>query len=238
MNIKLLLILFLLPISLFAGKYDLTVRVVNSYFLQPVENCTVTIEGTPFKGKTNNEGAVTFEGLKDKGFTIVVTSSDLYYPQYLNFNLKHHGKEILIELTPTMKYEEELYRIEDSIYGTDNDSTDLITDMHLMDSLREAGIFKEAQYFGGAPKLSEFIRNTVNYPDMAIELHEQGKVYVTFIVEKNGAISHVKIGEGVSTELDCESKRVVRRMPKWEVGTVEDKPVRTKVYLPIAFVIQ
>lgn len=238
MNIKLLLVLIIFPMSLFAGKYNLSVKVVNAYDLTVLEGCSVSLADTDFKAVTNLDGTVIFENVKGSKFQIqIVPPSDFFYPEDLNYNMKYHGKELLIELMPTEKYDLELYRIEDSIYGSDRDSVDLI-DVNIVDSLIEVGAFIDAEFMGGNSAMTRFIVDNVRYPQIAIELNEQGKVYLTFVVEKNGDISHVRVAKGISRVLDSEAKRVVRRMPNWKSGTVNDENVRVKIHLPIVFAIQ
>ena len=96
----------------------------------------------------------------------------------------------------------------------------------------------EASFPGGAAALKQYIRDNVVYPEMAMEMNEQGKVYLSFVVEKDGKITNIKIERGVSSDLDKEAKRVVRSMPKWIPGETKGKSVRTKCSLPIVFVIQ
>lgn len=96
----------------------------------------------------------------------------------------------------------------------------------------------EASFPGGAAALKQFIRDNVVYPEMAMEMNEQGKVYLSFVVEKDGSITNIKVERGVSSDLDREAKRVVRSMPKWVPGETKGKSVRTKCSLPIVFVIQ
>lgn len=96
----------------------------------------------------------------------------------------------------------------------------------------------EASFPGGAAALKQFIRDNVVYPEMAMEMNEQGKVYLSFVVEKDGSITNIKVERGVSSDLDREAKRVVRTMPKWVPGETKGKSVRTKCSLPIVFVIQ
>ena len=93
----------------------------------------------------------------------------------------------------------------------------------------------EPQYKGGDQALSDFIRNNVVYPELAIQMAEQGKVFVRFIVEKDGRINHVSIARKVTPALDKEAIRVIMRMPKWIPGMQNGKPVRTSVVLPIVF---
>ena len=70
---------------------------------------------------------------------------------------------------------------------------------------------------------------------MAIEAGIQGTVYVSFIVEKDGSISHVNVARGIGGGCDEEAVRVIRKMPKWSPGKQRSIPVRVKINVPIKF---
>ena len=63
----------------------------------------------------------------------------------------------------------------------------------------------------------------------------QGKVYIQFVIEKDGSITDVKVARGVDASLDKEAVRVVKAMPKWKPGKQRGKPVRVSYTLPIFF---
>lgn len=97
---------------------------------------------------------------------------------------------------------------------------------------------REAKFKGGAKGLQSYIAHNIAYPVPAIEHNIEGKVYISFIVEKNGSISNVEIMKSAHPLLDKEAIRVVKKMPKWKPGKVGKKKVRTKCYLPIVFAIE
>ena len=86
--------------------------------------------------------------------------------------------------------------------------------------------------------MNKWISENINYPREALEKNEQGTVYVSFTVGKDGYVGDVKVDKGVSPALNLEAKRVVRKMPKWIPGKVEGKMVCVKCHLPITFKIQ
>ncbi|PWL27292.1 MAG: hypothetical protein DCO96_11125 [Fluviicola sp. XM-24bin1] len=96
----------------------------------------------------------------------------------------------------------------------------------------------EAAFPGGQAELTRFIVNNIEYPEVSIDMEEQGRVYLSFVVEKDGSITGVKVERGVSKDLDREAKRIVRAMPKWEAGEVKGKKVRTRCSLPIVFTLR
>jgi protein TonB len=93
----------------------------------------------------------------------------------------------------------------------------------------------EAEFIGGAQALMKYIQTNIQYPPTSIEMNEQGKVYLSFVVEPDGAISNVVVERGVSPDLDKEAKRVVRSMPNWKPGESKAKKSRTRCRLPINF---
>ncbi len=91
------------------------------------------------------------------------------------------------------------------------------------------------EFVGGEKAMQKFIMSTIRYPEHAIMSDEQGKVWVEFVVEKDGSISNISIVESVSPSLDKESLRVVGLMPKWKPGTHHGEVVRTKMKVPIIY---
>ncbi|WP_282126302.1 TonB family protein [Marinifilum flexuosum] len=88
---------------------------------------------------------------------------------------------------------------------------------------------------GGHLEIQKFLaRNTV-YPKEAQEKGEQGRVFVSFIVSKDGMVSDPKIVRGVAPSLDKEAIRVVNSMPQWEAGKQDGKPVNVIYTVPINF---
>jgi protein TonB len=97
---------------------------------------------------------------------------------------------------------------------------------------------KEAMFPGGPAELQRWISSNVVYPEVAIQMEDQGKVYLSFVVEADGEITNVKIDKALTKELNREAKRVLRKMPHWEPGEVEGKRVRTICSLPIVFTLK
>ena len=95
----------------------------------------------------------------------------------------------------------------------------------------------EAGFSGGPAAMMKWIKDNLVYPQTSIEMNEQGRVFLFFVVEKNGSITNVKVERGVSIDLDREAKRIVRKMPKWIPGEQSGKPVKTIVRIPILFIL-
>ncbi|MBV5314998.1 MAG: M56 family metallopeptidase [Prolixibacteraceae bacterium] len=90
----------------------------------------------------------------------------------------------------------------------------------------------------GQPALRKFIAQTIKYPVKAQENGIQGKVFVTFVVAKDGTVKNAKVVRGVDPSLDQEALRVVNSLPKWKPGKQEGKEVAVSYTVPINFVLQ
>lgn len=94
------------------------------------------------------------------------------------------------------------------------------------------------EFPGGEAALRAYIANSIKYPVIAQENGVQGKVYVTFVVGKDGSVSDAKIARGVDPSLDKEALRVVNTLPKWKPGKQRGKPVNVSYTVPINFQLQ
>lgn len=88
---------------------------------------------------------------------------------------------------------------------------------------------------GGAEAMMKFLNENIQYPEIAKELGEQGRVYVGFVIEKDGSLSNIQVLRGVSGSLDREAKRVMGAMPNWSPGKNGGEAVRCRMRLPINF---
>ncbi len=94
------------------------------------------------------------------------------------------------------------------------------------------------EFPGGELALRKFIAQSIKYPVIAQENGIQGKVYVNFVVDKDGSITSAKIARGVDQSLDKEALRVVNSLPKWKPGKQRGKAVKVSYTVPINFVLQ
>jgi TonB family protein len=85
--------------------------------------------------------------------------------------------------------------------------------------------------------LKNYLASHIQYPQAAIEADQEGTVYVEFIVEKDGSISHVKTAKDVpgAPLLGQEAVRVVRGMPRWNPGKTNGRNVRVRMVVPVRF---
>jgi protein TonB len=93
------------------------------------------------------------------------------------------------------------------------------------------------EFPGGDLGLMKYIQKNVKYPAIAKEYNITGKVYVSFIVDKKGSVTNVKIVRGVDKNLDAEAMRVVKSLPKYKPGKQRGKSVRVMFTIPINFTL-
>jgi len=93
------------------------------------------------------------------------------------------------------------------------------------------------EFPGGDLGLMKYIQKNVKYPAIAKEYNITGKVYVSFIVDKKGSVTNVKIVRGVDKNLDAEAMRVVKSLPKYRPGKQRGKSVRVMFTIPINFTL-
>ena len=91
------------------------------------------------------------------------------------------------------------------------------------------------EFPGGTEKMMDYLSKNIKYPEAAKEKGISGRVFLSFVIEKDGAVSNVKVAKGIGKECDDEALRVVKAMPKWKPGLQKGKPVRVNYMLPIFF---
>jgi periplasmic protein TonB len=91
------------------------------------------------------------------------------------------------------------------------------------------------QFQGGVSELMEFLSRRVTYPVAMQRIRSEGKVFVGFIVNKEGSVTDVEVIRGVSPEFDEEALRVAKCMPKWNPGMQDGEKVKVHYVLPIVF---
>ena len=88
---------------------------------------------------------------------------------------------------------------------------------------------------GGMSQLMSFIKKNVRYPVDAVKEGTEGRVILTFTVERDGSLTDIEVAKSVSPSLDKEAVRIVKSMPRWIPGRQDGKKVRVKYTLPIYF---
>lgn len=90
------------------------------------------------------------------------------------------------------------------------------------------------EFPGGMEALYQFLAANIKYPG-GPDVCVSGKVFVSFVIEKDGTVSDAKVLRKLHPAFDEEALRVVKLMPKWEPGRQDGKPVRVQFNLPINF---
>lgn len=94
---------------------------------------------------------------------------------------------------------------------------------------------EEPKFPGGMEALYKYLGQNIKYPQLARENGITGKVYVTFVVEKDGSIANPRILRDIGGGCGAEAIRVVKAMPKWSPGKQRGKAVRVQFNLPVNF---
>jgi len=94
---------------------------------------------------------------------------------------------------------------------------------------------KMPEYPGGEEERVNFLVKNIKYPEEARKNGISGTVFITFIIEKSGEITNIKVLKGVDEILDNEAIRVISIMPDWKPGMQRGKPVRVQFNMPIQF---
>jgi len=143
-----------------------------------------------------------------------------------------------IELIEDDSEEEETEEIielpdEDEDVGVIDDPVREVIDDNIFDIVEQ-----QPEFPGGLASLRKYLGKNIEYPKLAADAGIQGKVYVGFVVERDGSVSGVKVRRGIGGGCDEEAMRVVKSMPKWKPGKQRNKAVRVRYNLPIVFKLQ
>ena len=153
--------------------------------------------------------------------------------------------EVMAPVPDTMKAEEkktaceklELLEIVGGIEDEDFVEPNLLNDTLDGDEIYQ--IVEEMPKFpGGEAELFHYISKNIHYPQKAREKGIQGRVFIGFIVEKDGSVSNVRNLRGIDSELDAEAISVVESMPKWKPGKHNGEFVRVSYQIPILFKLE
>lgn len=122
---------------------------------------------------------------------------------------------------------------------------DIITDDPVITAPKEEEEDKDVEVYvvveqpavfpGGEAALNKFLAENIRYPDLARTSGIEGKVYIRFVVEKDGSVSNVKIMRDIGGGCGAEAVRVVKSMPKWTPAKQQTRTVRSEFNLPVNF---
>jgi len=100
-------------------------------------------------------------------------------------------------------------------------------------------IYEEADIMpsfpGGREAMEKYLNDNIKYPKQARENDVQGRVVVSFVVERDGTLSNIRVVRSVDPLLDKEANRVISSMPRWKPGKKDGNEVRVRYKLPVKF---
>jgi periplasmic protein TonB len=105
-----------------------------------------------------------------------------------------------------------------------------------LDSDEEFIIIEQSASFpGGLTEWAKYLNKNMKYPIQAQRMGIEGRVFVQFIVEKDGSLTDIKVVNGIGAGCDEETMRVLREGPNWIPGTNDGEPVRQKMIQNVFF---
>lgn len=120
-------------------------------------------------------------------------------------------------------------------------TTDDVTDVKIkkMDTDSIYNVVEVMPEFpGGMSQMATYLSENIKYPEEAKDKDISGRVFISFVIEKDGSVSSAKIMRGIGGGCDEEALRVVKAMPKWKPGMMKGKPVRVYYVLPVFFKLE
>ena len=94
---------------------------------------------------------------------------------------------------------------------------------------------EQAEVPGGLDSMYAYIHKNLKYPELAKEKGIEGRVFVTFTIEKDGSISNILVKRAIGGGCEEAAVEMIKNMPKWKPGKQRGKPVRFQFTLPIKF---
>ncbi len=99
------------------------------------------------------------------------------------------------------------------------------------------GVEVYPEFPGGMEAWAKFIRRHLRYPYMAEESGVQGRVFLSFVIEKDGSLSQIEVLKGIGAGCDEEAVRVIKKSPKWKPGKQNQQNVRVRYTMPIVYTL-
>jgi TonB family protein len=164
-----------------------------------------------------------------KKMTITTHKADGSPANYMSLHWEMHGDTTLYTAEPFSITEESLGILLGGLSAPEdapsNDSIYQIVD-------------EMPQFPGGEKAMMEYVAKNVKYPQEAKDKEIQGRVFVSFVIEKDGSVNEVKVLRSIGGGCDEEAVRVVKAMPKWKPGKQDGKPVRVSYMMPFFFKLE
>ncbi len=146
-------------------------------------------------------------------------------------------EETVIESTETDQ--EDIVEVEEVEVEDDFDDVDvpfaIIEDVPIYPGCEK--VAKDQRRACFQEKMNKHIRKNFRYPEIAQEMGIQGRVYVNFVISKDGSITNVRM-RGPDKNLEKEAARIISKLPKMTPGKQRGRPVRVPFSIPITFRLQ
>lgn len=237
MSIKTLtLLLIILPFNLLAHDDKIVLTMIDGYTNLPISNTNVYIENLEnkivFTSSTNVFGNILFNTNQASTELICRMDNTNFLTRKIDFSQSGIKTDSLkIYFYPTPDYEQKMIEKENETHrNLDITKSDQSTNQAVEDIAEE-----DAEFYGGMSKFYEFISLSTIYPDECYEKNETGKVFIQFVIEKDGTVTNVNVKKGATQHLDNEAKRVIRSSPKWKPANNKGIKVRERFVIPILF---
>ncbi|MBD1365632.1 TonB family protein [Mucilaginibacter sp. ZT4R22] len=112
----------------------------------------------------------------------------------------------------------------------------------VIDTPRQGKVFMKVgqmpQFPGDEDAFDRYLAKTIRYPKAARDNNVQGRVILTFVIEKDGSVSDIKVLRGIGSGCDEEAVRAIKASPKWIAGRQNGKKVRTQFSVPVNFALE
>ena len=186
----------------------------------------------------SSEAVDPFTGELRKTFTVKNYTAEGTPNPNIDFTIREvekHGDTMMYSMDPFTISGDIVNKLKNKIM-TDEDIDVEVTEVGCVDNDTVYNIVEQMPEFPGKEKaMMEFVTHNIHYPEEAKEKGIEGRVFVGFVVEKDGSINEVKVLKGIGHGCDEEAVRVVKSMPKWKPGMQKGKPVRVHYQMPFFF---
>ncbi len=246
MNPTLLTLFLLFATTSWSKPLTIKLYIQDGITFQPVGTISATIKTAEsqllWEGVSDSKGMIETEAelIDRRANEIKIWLSDPngYYAdkEVFLFKGKHSFISSEINLSPSEATFANWLAVEDSIYGdrnsgtfakeSNNDTT------HFGCSKTE---FKEPIFPGGQDAMNHYNVTNLRFPQESIEMNEQGRVQLTFVIEADGKITHIRIEHGASPTLNTEAWRLIHSMPLWQPATCNGETTRSLASITVAF---
>ncbi|MCX2450460.1 TonB family protein [Pedobacter sp. PLR] len=194
----------------------------------------------PNKLGSGIEGEILKALVTYKGFT---TAQNGTYTLPIQFRLS--GSKTLVKnpTLATVKGATRLAPVTITAYGSVGEKRPAIDMAKVGNDVNDTKIYdfvsveQQPAFPGGMENFYNYLKSTVKYPKLAQENNIQGKVFLSFTVEKDGSLVDIKVERKLGGGTDEEAVRVLKESPKWVPGITDNKVVRVKFNIPISFTL-